>query len=187
MAAPELPQVAAALQLRSLSGGAHPPPALADGPKTPLQQIVPQVLNIVPTAYSLLLSTARGLLHSVATSGAVKSAVSQFANRVVIGELGLPLKDIDTVVWSTWLASAGYTERPGWQKLATALQARAATMTAAEIAAVVEAFGTVGMYDKTLFTALATVRHPMAFISILMQHYYVSSRQDRMHCVYLGA
>lgn len=57
------------------------------------------------------------LLVGAATSGAVKSLVSSFGDKVVVEEMLVKIEDLDPSYWVYWLATSGYTSQAGEQRM----------------------------------------------------------------------
>ena len=61
----------------------------------------------------------------VATSGFSKDLVRSFAEKVVVGEALVSLKDVDVSFWAYWLATGGYNSPDGETDHAESPRARA--------------------------------------------------------------
>lgn len=142
-----------------MSGGGGPPKHKPPGlvlPSTPLSGFMPTVSKlprqVVNTALGLVGSTLTGL----AKSGMVKSAVTRFADSLVIDESLVKVEDLDVPFWSALLATGGYNNPAGFKKFAAAVLPKVAGLDASNLAKLATTFKLVGFYDKELFNALAT-------------------------------
>jgi len=141
-------------QVRHFAAPHGSPPDL---PPNPLQNIVPVIIKAVPATINAAVGAVKSLTSGVAGSSQVKQLVTNFGDNVIVGEMFLGLKDVDVAKWSSWLAGAGYRNQAGWAKIVDALKPKAASLTPAEVATVLEALETAGVYDKELYTSLAGV------------------------------
>lgn len=108
--------------------------------------------QVVTTVFSL---TGK-LIVGAATSGAVKSAVTSFAEEVILKEQFVKLPELDIPYWAYWLSAAGYTSPAGFKRFAEAVIPSVPGLGTEAITSLVSGFHTAGVYDKALFTAVAS-------------------------------
>lgn len=124
-------------------------------PESPLSKIMPPIVAIPRQAVGTAFSLTGKLLVGAATSGAVKSVVSSFADKVVIEEAIVKIQDLDPSYWAYWLAAAGYTSQAGFKKLADAAKAKVYSFNEDQITNLVTGLHSVHYYDKDLFEGVA--------------------------------
>lgn len=137
------------------AGGGHHHPAVPSGPPTPLQKIVPMIIEAVPATFKTAQKQSIAALNALLTSGATRGVLGAFADRVLLPETFLGLDDVDVPKWAAWLAAGGYRNPAGWDKIVAHLKPRVAQLKPAEVAAVAHALFQVDRYDKELFKGLA--------------------------------
>ncbi|MEW5307605.1 MAG: hypothetical protein WDW38_010412 [Sanguina aurantia] len=106
--------------------------------------------QVVTTAFNLTSNVVAG----AATSGAIKSLVTSFAEKALVSEPLVKLSDLDLPFWAYWLSTAGYTSHSGFKKFAQAALAKIPEMEPSSVASLVTAFNTAGYYDKVFFDAV---------------------------------
>lgn len=145
------PAGAAPSGVRGFAAGGEPPKIV----ETPLRKIVPPIMKAAGMAVrgvqDGLGAAANGL---AAASG---PAITYFADNMLLSGSFLDMKDIDVAKWAHWLAGSGYTTRSGWDQIVAWGRDNAASLSAAQASALIDALYTVDRYDKELFTALAGV------------------------------
>lgn len=124
-------------------------------PETPLSKVMPPLVALPRQVVSTALGLTCKLVSGAAQSGAVKSAVTSFADQVLMKEQFVKLGELDVAYWSFWLSTSGYTSQAGFKRLAAAAVPRVASMEPQQVADLVVGFHKAAHYDRALFDAVA--------------------------------
>lgn len=125
-------------------------------PETPLTKVMPPLVALPRQVIGTALSLTGKLIVGAATSGAVKSVVTSFAEEVILKEQFVKLTELDVPYWAYWLSTTGYTSPAGFKRFAEAALPAVPGLDAQQITNLVEGFHTAGLYDKALFAAVST-------------------------------
>ncbi len=147
---------AAALPFTRSFAAAGPKPEVVPNP---LQAIVPPIIAAVGGTVRGLQKGLPAAADAALTSGAARSAVSWFADRALLSGTFLAVEHLDLPKWAAFLASGGYSDRGGWSKIVEAARAPVASgsFTAEQAESLVCSLHKADVYDKDLFTGLASI------------------------------
>jgi len=145
-------QASAALpqMVRHMAGAPSGP-----APETPLSKVMPPLVALPRQVVTTALSLTGKLIVGAAQSGAVKSAVTSFAEEVLMKEQFVKLAELDVAYWTYWLSTSGYASQGGYKRLAQAATAKLGAMEPQQVSDLVVGFHKAGYYDRALFDAVA--------------------------------
>jgi protein phosphatase 1 regulatory subunit 42 len=140
-------------QLRHFAAQGEPPKIVPN----PLQQIVPPILKGVGAAVDGLKSGSSALWEGLTSGPATQATIAYLADTVLLSGNFVDRSALDMPKWAAWLASNGYTNKEGWDKLMEGIKASVDKLEPSDVEALVPALHAVGRYDKQLFQQMADI------------------------------
>jgi hypothetical protein len=128
---------------------------MSSTPETPLSKFMPAIAAAPRQAFNSIVGLAGMAVVGAATSGPIKSAVSSFADHLVVQESIVNIEDLDPSYWAYWLSVTGYGNQAGFKKLAEAAKAKVGSFSAEQITNLVTGLYSVKYYDKDLFEGIS--------------------------------